>query len=165
MSLGFKELASVCQAIASGRQSLLLRKAGLRESTAESGFQTRHFYLLPTRYHEKKDKASGDGFQIRLRVEVIQSGDLLEWSGIEKLLPLTAYDPATLRQHFESRDQKLLHFAHIRAFLLQPEWHLPPSPSLSGCRSWFELPNPPAGLSETPIPATETSRRTAELLV
>jgi len=164
MTMGFKELASVCEAVATGRQSVLLRKAGLRESTAESGFQTKHFYLLPTRYHEKKSQPAGDGFQIRLRAEVIQSGDLLEWSSIEKLLPLTAYDPSTIREHFESRDQKLLHFAHIRAFLLQPEWQLPASPSLSGCRSWFELPNPPQGQKETPAPATENTRRTTELL-
>lgn len=164
MMMGFKELSSVCDAIASGRQSLLLRKAGLRESTAESGFQTKHFYLLPTQYHEKNGQASGDGFHIRIRVEVIQSGDLLEWSNIEKLLPLTAYDPSTIREHFESRDQRLLHFAHIRAFRLEPEWHLPPSPSLAGCRSWFELPSPPEGQNESPVPATETTRRTAELL-
>ena len=164
MIMGFKELSSVCDAIAQGQQSILFRKAGLRESTAESGFQTKHFYLLPTSYHEKKGKASGDGFHIRVRVEVIQSGDLLEWSNIEKLLPLTAYDPSTIREHFESRDQKLLHFAHLRAFLLDPEWHLPFSPSLSGCRSWFELPSPPAGLKESPVVATETTRRTADLL-
>ncbi|NCY21186.1 DUF1802 family protein [bacterium] len=141
MTMGFKELSSVCDAIALGRQSLLLRKAGLRESTAESGFQTKYFYLLPTQYHEKMGKASGDGFHVQVRVEVIQSGDLLEWSNIEKLLPLTAYG----------------------AFLLEPEWHLPASPSLSGCRSWFELPLPPQGQKETPVPASETTRRTAEL--
>jgi len=164
MIMGFKELSSVCEAIASGRQSILLRKAGLRESTAESGFQTKHFYLLPTQYHEKKGKASEDGFHIRVRVEVIQSGDILEWFNIEKLLPLTAYDPSTIRVHFESRDQKLLHFAHIRAFLLQPEWHLPASPALSGCRSWFELPSPPSSLKESAVSPTESTRRTAELL-
>jgi hypothetical protein len=164
MIMGFKELSSVCDAIASGRQSLLLRKAGLRESTAESGFQTKHFYLLPTQYHEKKLNSPGDGFHIRMRVEVIQSGDLLEWSAIEKLLPLTAYDPSTIREHFESRDQKLLHFAHIRAFLLKPEWYLPPSPALSGCRSWFDLPPAPADLQESPAPSTDTTRQTTELL-
>lgn len=164
MSMGFKELSSVCDAIAQGRQCLLLRKAGLRESTAESGFQTKHFYLLPTQYHEKKGKPPEGRFHIRLRMEGIQSGDLFEWSNIEKLLPLTAYDPQTIREHFESRDQKLLHFAHIRAFLLEPEWVLPASPALSGCRSWFELPPPPPGLKETPVAATEITRRTADLL-
>ena len=164
MSLGFKELASVCEAIGDGRQSVLLRKAGLRESTAESVFERRSFYLLPTRYHEKKKSGSPEGFAVSLHVHVIQSGDLLEWSRIEKLLPLTAYDPKTLREHFDSRDEKLLHFAHIRAFRLEPVWHLPSSPTLSGCRSWFELPTPPTGLKETPVAETDTTRRTATLL-
>ncbi|NDB95988.1 MAG: DUF1802 family protein [Verrucomicrobia bacterium] len=161
---GFKELSSVCAAIAGGRQSVLLRKAGLRESTAESGFQTKSFYLLPTQYHEKGSKSAAADFSIALRVEIIRSGDLLDWAQIEKLLPLTAYDPATIREHFGSRDQKLLHFAHIRAFSLSPIWHLPHSGSLSGCRSWFELPPPPLGVKETPVPATDLSRKTEQVL-
>lgn len=164
MSLGFKELASVCAAIGAGKQALLLRKAGLRESTADSVFENRSFYLLPTHYHEKGKGKAQDGFSISLHVHIIQSGDLLEWPVIEKLLPLTAYDPKTIREHFESRDENLLHFAHIRAFRLEPVWLLPASPSLSGCRSWFELPHPPAGLTETPVPETEITRQTAKLL-
>ena len=161
---GFKELASVCAAIAKGRQTVLLRKAGIRECTAESGFQTKSFYLLPTQYHEKGAKSGASDFSISLRVEVIRSGDLFDWSQIEKLLPLTSYDPATIREHFESRDQKLLHFAHIRAFSLTPTWHLPHSDSLSGCRSWFELPPPPLGLTELPVPATDLSLKTEQVL-
>ena len=164
MSLGFKELASVCEAVAAGRQSILLRKAGLRESTADSVFASRSFYLLPTHYHEKKKSAHGEGFDISLRVEVIRSGDLRDAELLEKLAPLTSYDPQTLREHFDSRDEKLLHFALVRAFRLQPIWHLASSPSLSGCRSWFELPAPPPGLKETPVAETDVTRRTAKLL-
>ena len=164
MNLGFKELTSVCQAIAEGRQSILLRKAGLRESTAESGFKAGSFFLLPTHYHEKKNAAAASGFDVAVRVEVIRSGDLRDGSVVEKLAPLTAYDPKTLREHFDSRDEKLLHFALIRSFRLQPIWHLASSPALSGCRSWFELPPSPAGITEKPVPESEIARRTAELL-
>ena len=164
MILGFKELASVCTAIAAGRQAVLLRKAGLRESTAESGFQARSFYLLPTHYHEKRKSAHGDGFEVSLRVEVIRSGDLRDWSIIEKLSPLTAYDPRTLHEHFDSRDEKLLHFALIRSFHLQPVWHLASSPTLSGCRSWFELPAVPTGIRETPVAADAVFKATQALL-
>ena len=103
MIQGFKELTSVCNAISAGRQSVLLRKAGLRESTTESGFHTKSFYLIPTQYHEKGLKNDAPDFSVSLRAEVIRSGDLLDWSQIEKLLPLTAYDPTTIREHFESR--------------------------------------------------------------
>ncbi len=164
MNLGFKELASVCEAIAAGRQSILLRKAGLRESTADSVFESRTFYLLPTRYHEKTKEGTPDGFAISLHLHVIQSGDLLEWPRIENLLPLTAYDPKTIREHFDSRNEKLLHFAHIRASRLEPVWHLPSSPALSGCRSWFDLPNPPSHLKEIPVPETDITRQTTRLL-
>ena len=164
MTQGFKELSSVCQAIASGRQSILLRKAGLRESTAESVFQAKSFYLLPTLYHEKDSKNVTPDFSVSLRVEIIRAGGLLDWSQIEKLLPLTAYHPTTIREHFDSRNEHLLHFAYIRAFALSPIWQLPHTPALSGCRSWFDLPSPPSTITETPVPATEAARQTALLL-
>jgi hypothetical protein len=164
MNQGFKELASVCAAISAGKQAILLRKAGLRESTAESCFQASSFFLLPTHYHEKKSSAPGDGFAVALRVEVIRAGDLRDWSILEKLAPLTAYDPKVLREHFESRDEKLLHFALVRAFRLQPVWHLPSSPELSGCRSWFELPAAPAAIQESPVPADAVLTATQALL-
>ena len=164
MTHGFKELASVCQAIAQGWQSILLRKAGIRESTSESGFKTTSFYLLPTQYHEKGSKTPSQDFPISLRVEVIRSGDLIHWAQIEKLLPFTAYDPKTIREHFESRDEKLLHFAQIQSFTLSPIWSLPHSPALSGCRSWFELPSPPTSIKESPVSPTDATRQTAQLL-
>lgn len=164
MNLGFKELSSVCDAIASGRQSILLRKAGLRESTTESVFQAKSFYLLPTHYHEKKGGQASPSFSIQLRLEIIRSGDLTDWTLIEKLLPLTAYDSATLREHFFSRDEKLLHFALLRAFRLSPSWDLPASPALSGCRSWFELPPSPTHLTESPVPSSPTIEQTQKIL-
>ena len=164
MIQGFKELASVCQAIAQGQQTILLRKAGIRESTHESAFQPKSFYLLPTHYHEKGTKSPSQEFSISLRVEVIRSGDLIHWAQIEKLLPFTAYDPKTIREHFDSRDEKLLHFAQIQSFTLSPVWNLPHSPALSGCRSWFELPPPPSNLAESPISTNEAARQTALFL-
>jgi hypothetical protein len=164
MIQGFKELASVCQAIAIGRQSVLLRKAGIRETTSESGFGTKSFYLLPTHYHEKDAKGPTADFQISVRVDVLRSGDLLDWSQIEKLLPFTSYNPKTIREHFDSRDQKLLHFALVRPFLLQPIWSLCSSAELRGCRSWFDLPPPPFSIRESAIPETEQTRQTALLL-
>jgi len=164
MNLGFKELASVCAAIGEGKQVLLLRKAGLRESTAESGFQASSFHLLPTHYHEKNKSAPANGFDVAVRVQVIRSGDLREWPVIEKLAPWTAYDPKTLREHFDSRDEKLLHFALIRAFRLGPIWHLASSPTLSGCRSWFELSPVPPDTKESPVPADKVLQATQALL-
>lgn len=164
MNLGFKELASVCAAVDAGRQVLLFRKAGLRESTAESGFQAPSFYLLPTHYHEKKKAVPGAGFDVALRVEVVRSGDLRDWALIAKLAPLTAYNAETLREHFDSRNEKLLHFALVRPFRLEPVWHLASSPALSGCRSWFELPGLPAGVRETPVSANPVFSQTRSLL-
>jgi hypothetical protein len=52
----------------------------------------------------------------------------------------------------------------VRAFHLQPIWHLPSAPELSGCRSWFELPPVPSGIKESLVPADAVLQSTQVLL-
>ena len=49
----FKEWAVVCAALASGRQSVILRKGGIHEG--RDGFRVDHreFWLFPTRFHQE----------------------------------------------------------------------------------------------------------------
>src|SRR4051812_139230 len=52
LSVGLKEWAVVCHALASGRQMILLRKGGIHE--AAGGFELEHpkFLLFPTYLHQ-----------------------------------------------------------------------------------------------------------------
>ena len=58
-SVAFKEWAGVCDALADGRQSLILRKGGIAEGPR--GFVPEHstFWLYPTRVHE-----AGQGLRV-----------------------------------------------------------------------------------------------------
>ncbi len=51
-AMALKEWAAVCQALAVGRQTILLRKGGIAEGPG--GFRAEHdaFWLLPTYFHE-----------------------------------------------------------------------------------------------------------------
>ena len=53
--IAFKEWAVVCAALASGRQSLILRKGGIHEG--HDGFRVAHreFWLFPTGFHQEPD--------------------------------------------------------------------------------------------------------------
>src|SRR4051794_2640193 len=50
----FKEWAVICQALAEGRQSLIIRKGGIHEGRA--GFRVEHeeFWLFPTYLHQSE---------------------------------------------------------------------------------------------------------------
>ena len=50
-SVGFKEWQVVCDALASGRQTVILRKGGIHEGRAGFSFAHESFYLFPTRFH------------------------------------------------------------------------------------------------------------------
>jgi hypothetical protein len=53
MAKGFKEWQVVCDALASGRQSIILRKGGIHEGREGFSFGEELFYLFPTRFHNQ----------------------------------------------------------------------------------------------------------------
>ena len=52
----FKEWAVTCQALAAGRQSLLLRKGGIHERNGRFEVEHAEFWLFPTRFHQNPDE-------------------------------------------------------------------------------------------------------------
>ena len=50
-AIGFKEWQVVCDALATGRQSILLRKGGIHEGREGFSFAHDSFFLFPTRFH------------------------------------------------------------------------------------------------------------------
>src|SRR3954447_24211157 len=52
LSVALKEWATVCRALESGRQILLLRKGGIYESGGEFQVENREFLLFPTYVHQ-----------------------------------------------------------------------------------------------------------------
>src|SRR5687767_1695492 len=52
LQVGLKEWAIVCHALEQGRQIILLRKGGIRESGGEFELEHRQFLLFPTYLHQ-----------------------------------------------------------------------------------------------------------------
>src|SRR5438270_7960932 len=50
-----KEWAVICQALAEGKQSLLLRKGGIDEPSGAFALEHTRFWLLPTYTHQQRD--------------------------------------------------------------------------------------------------------------
>ncbi len=167
--VGFKEWQVVCDALASGRQSILLRKGGIHEGRQGFSFAHDSFFLFPTRFHTSPDQVtegeakvmpewqSGDAIHITHHAEAAWAVTLTEWEKIAALQPYHIYSEQTVRDRFDWEGKGMasgsIHVALVRIFKLAEPWEFPYEPKYGGCRSWVNLPEPPAGwrISATPV--------------
>lgn len=167
-SIGFKEWQIVCEALASGRQSILLRKGGIHEGRAGFSFAHDSFFLFPTRFHAIGDHVRegtvevapewqpGDLIRITHHAEALWAITLTDWKDVEALEPFHIYSEKTVRDRFDWEGKGMasgsIHLALIRVTKLAEPWEFAYEPKYGGCRSWVKLPEPPAGWLESAEP-------------
>src|SRR4029078_10883002 len=61
LSVALKEWASVCDALESGRQIVLLRKGGIYEAAGEFELENPQFLLFPTYLHQNLNMLKPEG--------------------------------------------------------------------------------------------------------
>lgn len=177
---GFKDWALVCEAMGCGRQSIILRKGGLAEG--RGGFQfgeRREFFLFPTRYHEQAamlrpeelpslgNVASDSAATIEIRYfgRLESSWRIEHLETVTRLAPFHVYREEVARERFAYADRQhaagALSLALCRVYRLAPIWVLDDRPEFGGCKSWIELPPPPAGTALHAVldDATHQARR------
>ena len=162
---GFKEWQAVCDALASGRQSLILRKGGIHEGRAGFSFAQREFFLFPTRFHGQAGRVRGvecqaqpewqPGETVRLThfVEALWAQTLSDWRQVEALEPFHVWTEETIRERFDWEGKGMasgsIHVALVRVAAMAGPWEFPYAATYGGCRSWVTLPEPPAGWRES----------------
>ena len=166
MSVGFKEWTLVCDALARGTQSILIRKGGLQEGREGFRFDHEEFCLFPTLFHEQVSRlklpsdtplpqpAPG---QITIQAMALCVGTELV-TDLEKLRGLAPFHIWTQevveeRFRYESTRGKppCVHLAFLRVYTLSRPWTFPDAPQYAGCRSWVTLPELPADIQFTPV--------------
>lgn len=168
MSSGFKEWQVVCDALASGRQSLILRKGGIHEGRAGFAFAEKSFFLFPTRFHHQDrfvregvvaaqpEWVPGETIRITHWCEALWARTLTEWERVSALEPFHIWTEETIRQRFDWEGKGMasgsIHVALVRVSALPRAWEFPYEAKYGGCRSWVALPDPPAGLLEEAVP-------------
>lgn len=161
-SIAFKEWKVICDALATGRQSLILRKGGIHEGRAGFSFAHESFFLFPTHFHAQSDHVReghsallpewkpGDLVPISHHATAITAVTLNDWEAVAALAPHHIYTEETVRQRFDWEGKGMsagsIHVALVRIHELPTPWTLTYTPSLGGCRSWINLPGTP----ETP---------------
>ncbi len=152
MSIGFKEWALVCGAMAEGRQSIILRKGGIAEGRAGFRFEHPEFFLFPTLFHEQaaKLKVPADTplpaldpemHRINLRAVVEWTCDLADWDQVLRLEAFHIWSEKTLRERFEYDTKQGLSLAFIRVYKLSAPLEFADEPKYGGCRSWVKIPD------------------------
>jgi hypothetical protein len=155
MSTGFKEWALVCEALGSGRQSIILRKGGIAEGRAGFRFQHAEFFLFPTLFHEQVAKLKlpsmnplpalrSDGqIEVRFSVTVHWTEDISDLEILRRLSPLHLWQESEIEKRFRYDDKEGVSLAFVRAYRLSEPFIFPDSPRFGGCRSWISLPELP----------------------
>jgi len=149
---GLKEWSLICDALESGRQSVILRKGGIAEGRQGFDWKFDRFFLFPTHFHEQasrvrleekdQDESQGvEGFvSIRLFVETLSTARVNEWEEVERLEPFHVWTWETVRDRFHWGDSPGLFMASVRVSRLAEPWVLADRPAFRGCRSWIDLP-------------------------
>ncbi len=162
-SIGFKEWALICQAMGEGRQTVIIRKGGIAEGRDGFAFRHREFFLFPTFFHEQLDRVRLPGavlpepqpneIEIQYLARVKETRVMTDWEEVRALEPLHILQESVVRERFEYDEASGVHVAFVEVFQLDPVWRFPNSKAYGGCRSWVDLPAPPAGLQLQPADA------------
>lgn len=170
-AIGFKEWQVVCDALASGRQSILLRKGGIHEGRQGFSFAHDSFFLFSTRFHAGTEQIReggvntlpewqpGDLIRIKHHAEAAWAVTLTDWEKVAALEPYHIYTEPTVRDRFDWEGKGMasgsIHVALVRVRELAAPWEFPYEAKYGGCRSWLNLPVPPEGWRETARPVVQ----------
>lgn len=155
-SIAFKEWAVVCEALASGRQTLILRKGGIHEG--RDGFRVEHreFWLFPTAFHQQRDevlpeawplldavqaRSETSGHRLSLFAVVDEVQHVLDREALARLSGRHVWSESTVEQRFHYRTPGLFALT-VRVFRSPSPFEIADSPYFAGCKSWVELPSP-----------------------
>lgn len=167
-AIGFKEWQVVCDALASGRQTVILRKGGIHEGRAGFSFAHDSFFLFPTRFHAQVDQVTegsfqpqpewqpGDPIRITHHARALWAKTLTRWDQVEALASYHIYTQELVRERFNWEGKGMatgsIHVALVQIRQLAEPWEFPYASKYGGCRSWVNLPEPPPNWEQGSTP-------------
>ena len=172
----FKEWAVVCEAMKSGRQTVLIRKGGIREEDGVFRVEDPEFFLMPTYDHQTPTLLQPDyvaelkrvvnaGYDARTvaisayavvdTVAVVDDEERLKVLGPEHV-----WNDEYLRLRLDYNPYDPLYVLFLRVYSLPMTTVLPMRPEYGGCKSWVTLDRPISTQGVVPaIPDIEFARR------
>lgn len=164
LNVALKEWATVCRALETGRQVLLLRKGGIYESAGEFEVENREFLLFPTYVHQNlkmlKPEAHG-GYEPHAeepkQVRMSAAGVVTDIIQVESRAQMDALDaehvwtPPLIDMRFNYRPENPLYLLLVRAYRLNEPATVQNTPAYAGCKSWVPLDQPISTEGAVPV--------------
>ena len=156
-SLALKEWSSVVEALASGRQALLIRKGGLADRGKVFALEDQEFFLLPSYLHQQAAFVKPDflpGFQRAVTPPAIGSIAFQHYAIAEeafavdsreallRLDSLHVWNEAFIDHRLEWNPVAPAWVILTRAYRLPEPVIVPEERRFRGCRSWVKLADP-----------------------
>lgn len=168
--VAFKEWAAVCEALAAGRQTVILRKGGIHEGRGGFVPEHREFWLYPTNFHQAVGSLTQDAIEFVDRAigaqrqpgvvalqhlaVVQQIHDLATEEAALRLAGTHIWSEATVRQRFHYR-QPGLFLLVVRIYSSAKITLVEESAEMAGCKSWVALPQALPAIWLTPVLSDE----------
>jgi hypothetical protein len=162
----FKEWAVICQALAEGKQAIILRKGGIaEEGGAFSALHTR-FWLYPTYIHQQQGGIRPEAISLLQKAEAdkppagtIHLNLWAEVTGIYRIRDLTPalllahlhfWTEETVRKRFAYREPGINVLA-VRVYRAPAHHIIRETAHYQGCKSWVELDTPLSTDGSAPV--------------
>jgi len=152
INVALKEWHTICRALETGRQIILLRKGGISESIG--GFELEHsqFLLFPTYLHQSLQMLKPEAhawFESRseepatitlsLAAEVTDVVQLKSRAQMDALDAEHVWTPPLIDMRFSYRPNNPLYLLLVRVYRLPAAVTLANAPVYAGCKSWVPL--------------------------
>jgi hypothetical protein len=152
LKIALKEWATVCHALETGRQMILLRKGGIYEAAGEFELENPQFLLFPTYLHQNLNMLKpGDqaGFEPRSsepqHIRISAAAEVTDIVQLEDRAQMDALDAEhvwtapLIDMRFNYKPQNPLYLMLVRAYRLSEPVTVENTPAYAGCKSWVPL--------------------------
>lgn len=154
-NIAFKEWAVVINALAQGKQNIILRKGGIREKNGEFRVDHNEFFLFPTYEHQDKEDLKpafhsdldwvirGRGPENEAALRYYVQAEKVYRIDDEKLLAKISdfhiWSDREIKKRFDYGKNKGIYLIVVRVFELLFPHVIQITPQYAGCKSWVEL--------------------------
>lgn len=155
LQIALKEWASVCSALESGRQVILLRKGGIQEWAGGFEIESRQFLLFPTYLHQNPQMLKPeDGRDLQAantepaQVILSSAGVITDIVRLQTRAQMDALDSEhiwtapLIDMRFNYRPENPLYLLLVRTYRLNTPIVIDNIPAYAGCKSWVPLSEP-----------------------
>jgi hypothetical protein len=166
LAIALKEWATVCHALETGRQMILLRKGGIYEAAGEFELENPQFLMFPTYLHQnlamlKPAEQAGfePGSSEPQQIRISGAGEVTDIVQLKSRAQMDALDaehvwtPPLIDMRFNYKPQNPLYLMLVRAYRLAEPVTVENTPAYAGCKSWVPLDEAIATGAATPAVA------------